>query len=220
MTTDDLRRALAAAREELEQATRALAPRHLGGEMARYKAASARCHALERELAKSLGQEYAVRLEWPHPWDTGAPMPQVLSSGHVVLLLYSVAEPDPDWDGTYVNVIDAAGAHGLAIVQFKHCIIHKFGGPNDEVFSGHPLYERGLEPYGAHVVENSSWISEQQTINKVHSRYSPERWEGLKHYLLLFHDEVFECIAKGFAINSKRTTFPEALRSCVARLLR
>jgi hypothetical protein len=97
----------------------------------------------------------------------------------------------------------------------------KFEGPNDEVLSGHPLYERGLERYGAYVVfENSSWISEKQTINKVHSQYTPEVWEGLKHYLLLFHDEVFEPFAKGFAINRKRTTFSEAIGRCVARLLR
>ncbi len=134
-----------------------------------------------------------MRLEWPIPWDTGAPMPHVLSSGHVMRLVYLVNEPDPEWDGSYVNLIDPADPHELAVVSFEECIIHKFGGPNDEVVSGHPLYGKGLEPYAAHEVVNSSWIVEQQQINSVHSQYSVERWKTCRHFLLLFHDDMFEC---------------------------
>src|SRR5262249_39591781 len=155
------------ARQELEAALQALAPKHVGGAMERYKAATARCHALERALAESLGQEYAVPLEWPYLWEAGAPMAHVVSSGLGLRLLYFIAEPDPAWDGSYVNVIDTSAPHELARVRFESSIIDKFGGPNDEVLAGHPLYHKGLEPYRAHVIKNSSWVAEQQAINSV-----------------------------------------------------
>ena len=63
MSADDLRRELVDAREELGQATRALAPKHKGGEVVRYETARARCSELERALAKALGDEYAVPVE-------------------------------------------------------------------------------------------------------------------------------------------------------------
>src|SRR5262245_37632707 len=146
---DDLRRDLARAREELQAAIQALAPKHVGGEMERYQAAAARCHALERALARSLDQEYGVPRDWPLRWDVGAPRPHVLSSGHLVRLVYLLSELDPNWDGSYVNVIDTEQPHELAVISFQRCTIYKFGGPNDEVLSGHPLYEKGLEPYRA-----------------------------------------------------------------------
>ncbi len=217
---DDLGRELAEAREELRQATRAPAPKHKGGEVARFKAARDRCSELERALARSLGDEYAVPIEWPHPWDPGAPLPHVLPSGHVTVLLYLVSEPDPNWDGTYVNVVDPSELQLLAIAQFERCVIHKFGGPNDEVLSGHPLSEKGLTPYAAHTIENSSWIEEQRAINSVHSQYAPERWTGYKHYMLLFHDEMFECIATGVACDRVQGTFADGLGRCVERLLK
>jgi hypothetical protein len=37
-----------------------------------------------------------------------------------------------------------------------------FGMPNDETLHGHPLYERGLEVYGAFRVEDSSWVRQKR----------------------------------------------------------
>jgi hypothetical protein len=54
-------------------------------------------------------------------------------------LIYMAHVPDPNWDGTYANVVDpTSGANeSLAIVEFERCYAHKFGGPNDEVIGGH-----------------------------------------------------------------------------------
>ena len=219
-STDDLRRNLGAAQEELDEAIRALAPKHKGGEWARYRAATARCYELERALGKALGDEYAVRIEWPHPWDTGAPVPRVLSSGPVVLLLYLMADTDADWDGTWVTVVDPVGTapQELAIVRFERCATYKFAPPDEDTFLRHPLHNKGLEPYAAHVVENSSWIVEHETINSTLSRSMPGVSPNYKHYLLLFHDEIFECIATRHAIDRFRGTFAAALTHCETQL--
>jgi hypothetical protein len=42
---------------------------------------------------------------------------------------------------------------------------HTFGPSNDEAFSGHPLAARGLTPYGAFKIENSSWVRHLERMN-------------------------------------------------------
>ncbi len=88
----------------------------------------------------------------------------------------------------------------MGIAAFRRCLAHRFGPPNDEALEGHPLYGRGLEMYGAHLVARSSWISELERRNRVHRSHNPELYANWKHYVLCFHDETFECIAEGHSI--------------------
>jgi len=73
-----------------------------------------------------------------------------------------------------------------------------FGPPNDEGLHGHPLAERGLEPYGVFVVSPSSWLRALVRMNAVHPRHRDEHFDGLCHFVFTFHDSTFECIARGF----------------------
>ena len=221
MSAESLRQQLADAREELAAAAKALAPKHVGGEWARYNAAVAACLSLERNLSRELGEECAVRIPWQPPWDTGAPLPHIVASDNTTLLIYLASQVDPDWDGTSAKIMDpASGAsEPLAIVSFDRCISHRFGAPNDEVLTGHPLRGKGLEPYAAHIVERSSWIAEIQAINSVHSQYDPSRWTGFRHFLLAFHDNMFEAVALGFSVEVVRCSFSEALKECVQRVV-
>ena len=159
--------------------------------------------------------------EWPVKWDPGAPLPHVISSGHKTFLVYYIKEIDPNWDGTYVKVIDPSEEEILpiALVEFTRCYACRFGGANDEVIHGHPLWRKGLEPYGAHMIHNSRWIKEEMRINSVHQYYRPERWEKMKHYLLLFHDEMFECLAEGFEIRVFRDTFKNVLMEAIGQIV-
>ena len=143
------------------------------------------------------------------------------ASGLRVYLLYYVRTPDPDWDGTYVNVIDPASPSPmpLAIVEVQRCYSHRLGGPNDEVFHGHPLGERGLDGYGAYVVERSKWVAEHRTTNSVHSMYDVRVWEKRKHFFFAFHDNVFECIAEGFNVETVHMTFADALVMLAERVV-
>jgi hypothetical protein len=58
-----------------------------------------------------------------------------------------------------------------------------------------------LESYGAHRVENSPWIAAERKTNSVHTQFREEAWKGWTHYLLLFHDNLFECIAKNHKVH-------------------
>lgn len=110
-------------------------------------------------------------------------------------------------------------AERLAIVSFKACYGHRFGGPNDEVDSGHPLYGKGLSWYNAHLVHNSMWLMQEEATNSVHSYYDPQSWRKLKHYLLCFHDSVFECLAEGHEIEVVKASFTDALFDAARRVM-
>jgi hypothetical protein len=213
MTAEDFRRDLEAAREKLSAASAALREKHKGGEWDRYRIAHAQCLSLERELARATGDECAVEIPWPQRWDVGAPLPHVLSSGSRTFVIYNMREPDPNWDGSYANVVDPASddLHLIAVIEFERCLVHKFGSPNDEVLHGHPLHGRGLVAYAAHTVERSRWIAELMKINSVHSQYDPDAWKDYQHYLLAFHDETFEAIADSVDVVAFEGTMSSAL---------
>ena len=69
------------------------------------------------------------------------------------------------------------------MVEFKSPRSVKMGSPDDEVLQGHPLYGAGLEFYEAHIVENSTWISELMDVNRVHSQFDAARWRDLPSLL-------------------------------------
>src|SRR5262245_63708733 len=88
--------------------------------------------------------------------------------------------------------------------------------PNDEAFAGHPLANRGLMPYGAFVIESSSWIRRLEQMNSAHPCHKPERFWARKHYVLTFHDSTFECVADR---SEEHTSELQSLRHLVCRLL-
>lgn len=40
-----------------------------------------------------------------------------------------------------------------------------------------------------------------------------------RHYLLAFHDETFECIARSHSLKHTMSSFPEALELCTKSIL-
>jgi len=106
------------------------------------------------------------------------------------------------------------------LVEFSGYWSYMFGGPNDEAFHGHPLATRGLHPYGAFQIENSSWIRQLEKMNSVHPFHKPERFERLRHYVLSFHDSTFECVADGYIISMHEGSLESMLPIMQSRLQR
>lgn len=142
----------------------------------------------------------------------GAPLPVVLSDEFKILLAYIVQEPSGEWDGTTVRVIDAETSdEPLALVEFEYYSSYMFGAPNDEAFSGHPLAARGLRPYGAFRIANSSWVRQLERMNSVHPYHQPERFAELNHFVFTFHDSTFECVARSFTVSEHQGTLDSLL---------
>ncbi|HEX8913437.1 MAG TPA: hypothetical protein VF796_13835 [Humisphaera sp.] len=217
----DLETRLAAATERLSRAAAALAPKHKGGEWEEYRAAYAAVLPLERAVAAAKGEPYADPVNFPVRWCTGAPMPHLLVNDGRALLAFLVERDDPAWDGTYVTLRSPAdgAAEPLALVAFEGCVSAKLGAPNDEVFRGHPLSGRGLDPYTAQEVRNSPWLAELERINSVHHCYDHKRWAGLHHYVFWFHDTTFECVARSFEVELLEASFADVLALACRRLV-
>jgi hypothetical protein len=147
--------------------------------------------------------EFARVFEWKPAWSSGAPCPQVFSNGHETYLSYYTDEE-----------VDT-----IVLVTFFKSLSHRFGIVNDEAADGHPLHEKGLETYRAHIIENSRWIEEHKQIHKVHPRYSDKDWVDYKHFLFFFHDEIFEVIFSGdYKIEAFDSTMKEIALETARRL--
>lgn len=222
MSIEKLEQELAEAREHEKEVCKELSfPPRNDPAWQKYDAASNRVLTLERELAAAKGEEYAVPLDFPVRWDVGAPLPYLLRNDYKTFLTFYIAEPDPDWDGTYVKVKDPASGEdeSLALVEFAGCVSAKLGTPNDEVLDGHPLHGRGLDSYTAQRVINSRWLAAAEEINSVHRCYDREHWQELNHYVFWFHDTTFECLARSYTVEPFREDMESLLSLVCQRLL-
>jgi hypothetical protein len=217
----DLETALCEAQARQSRAFAALAPKHRGGEMEEFYAACNAVLQAERDLAAAKGEEYAVPVEFPVRWSTGAPLPCLLQSDYRTFLSFFLQEDrNPNWDGTHVCVRSPGDgvSERIALVEFERCICTKMGTPNDEVLHGHPLNGKGLAGYQAMSVKNSRWLKELEAINAVHSCYKAETWREFNHYILPFHDSTFECVARGFKVEVFQIPLPDVLAEICGRL--
>ena len=159
--------------KELENAKEQLRQVISSRKMNDYFSAHSAVLSLERKVAAEHMDEYAETIDFPVKWDAGAPMPHLLTNGyHTILLFYLPDESSKN-----------RRTESVALVQFHRCMSSKLGDPNEEVFHGHPLHGKGLEPCTAQIVQNSKWIKELESINQVHSQYNPELWRSLNHYI-------------------------------------
>jgi hypothetical protein len=86
---------------------------------------------------------------------------------------------------------------GTAVVEFKRCIISRFGYPNDEARWGIPRFKDVR--CSIYEVRNSSWIKEVVRMNRYRFPETPDRYVA-RHFVFEFHDSTFECLADELAI--------------------
>lgn len=201
-TIDELKASLALANDELERAVRALAPKHVGGEMKAYEAAYERLLGAERQLAAAEGRPYAVLCECPVSWDVGAPLPTLLQSDETSTLFFLLQDDDKR----------------VGCVRFQRLSSSLFGAPNDETFQGHPLHGSGFQPYRAMQVVNSPWVAQLERMNSVHPYHDPSAYAAARHFIFPFHDTTFECVAQSFTASTVDRRLADAVKDAVDQL--
>lgn len=123
-------------------------------------------------------------------WSAGAPIPFVVASEQKCLLAFY----GPDNEDEHVRV-----------VEFVNCRSVKFGFPNDEVLSGHPLWGHGLKPYAAHEILGSRWLAAVRDNESVHPQATkPVPYPATRHFLLTFHDSTVEALADDMIVRPDR----------------
>ena len=166
------------------------------------------------------GQDAVLSLaEVPCP-NIGAPLPVVVASDNQVLLAYIEFQPLPkDWDGTSCEIVTHHSKEKqIVLVEFLRPRAHFFGPPSDEILSGHPLADRGLKPYSVFEVTNSSWLRAIIRMDSVHPRHDPKSFTGLRHFVFVFHDSTFECIARSCQVTRYLGSLRSALQTLIERL--
>lgn len=193
MNISDLEKHLQAAQARLKQVIKS----GRGG-LGKYKTAFYGGAAAQRALAAAKGEEYA------EPYDIGffpeaaVSGPVLLQTDYVTILTFNAVRemPDGKWH-------DA----GQGIIEVERCTITRFGYPNDEALPGHPLYAKGLGPYGVFEVINSSWVKRLTEQNRVAFPNTPDSTR--RHFIITFHDSTFECIARGLKASLGTEPFVE-----------
>jgi hypothetical protein len=214
---EDLEERLAAARQRVSE----LSGRLGNDTWQEWMAACEEQLQAERDLAAARGQPYAQVIDIGPRWSTGAPLPHLVADGSHAFLVCLADQPDPDWDGTYVRMFSPADQTPslFVVIELSGCHDVRLGGPNDEAVDGHPLYGKGLAAYQAHEVLNSRWIEHAITVNSVHPQHSAAPFRQLHHYLLLFHDEMAEALARGMQARLVHGTMRSILGDLVNSLI-
>jgi hypothetical protein len=133
---------------------------------------------------------------FPQP-SVGAPLPFIVSNEDVLLLGYLVETVPENWDGTQTRIVaQTSPGEPIALLEFRRHYAHTFGPPNDEVFESHPLAARGLRRYTPAEVRDSSWVRSLETLNSLHPNHDPGDFSSLRHFIIPFHDSIFECVAE------------------------
>ncbi len=104
---------------------------------------------------------------------------------------------------------------GTALVEFPGCCVSRFGYPNDEAWSAIPR-TRGLA-YGIFEVLGSEWKRELTRLNRF--AFPGSRELGGRHFLILFHDSSFECIADDIRLEVINEPYHEVFARVGRRVL-
>lgn len=128
--------------------------------------------------------------------ETGAPEPTLLASGSSLTISF------------YKDVGTNENVFPCYILRFKQVRYHSFGTPNDEALNGHPYYKLGLRSYSFYMIERSDLIEKLQSINSVHPYYNASKWSNLKHYIITFKEQMFECVASEYEIEEYENSSP------------
>lgn len=129
-----------------------------------------------------------VKLDLGYKPDASVSGPVLIQTQYSTCLTFNAKFSKRGKDGRYP-------AAGIAFIEFPHCNITKFGLPNDEAWSGHPLSSKIDEIDGwCEIIEvhNSSWKAELERQNQV--AFPNCKWAS-RHFIISFHDSTFECLA-------------------------
>lgn len=213
MSDEELRAELETARAEVKAS--------IGSGREAWRAALERELTAERALAAAGGGQYAEVIDIGVIWDIGAPLAHMLCNGRTALVAFYLHVPDPAWDGSYVTIVDPTSGRSeeLGVIEFRGVASIRMGAPNDEAIHGHALHEKGLRAYAAHEVRRSEWLEEHIRVNSVHPNHRDASWRQLHHYLLAFHDEMVECLAREMRVRTVRAPFRELISDLAAELV-
>ena len=134
-------------------------------------------------------------------------------------VLFDAISTKKDRDGRYED-------RGIAAVKCVGCAMTKYGCPNDEGRPEHPLWTHGLSKCEASIVEvrGSPWLDEvreqmAQSARRIwgnrpggvpRAPESGRKGPYARHFVFLFREQTFECIAQDLVVSLHSGSWPTA----------
>jgi hypothetical protein len=132
-------------------------------------------------------------------------------------VLFDAISTKKDRDGRYED-------RGIAAVECVGCAMTRYGYPNDEGRPEHPLWAHGLSKCQSSIVEvrGSPWLDEvteqmAQSARRIRGNRpgsahkapeSPRKGPYARHFILLFREHTFECIAHDLVVSLHSGPWP------------
>ena len=118
---------------------------------------------------------------------------------------------------------------GVAVLGCDHCVMSKFGYPNDEGLAEHPLYRFGMAEVATSVLEvvDSAWAAEVDGQRVASARriwggrgITPDWMKDCKsrHFIVTLKEKTFECLASSIAVERFCPTFADATAFVMGKL--
>ncbi|MDF1666596.1 MAG: hypothetical protein P1V97_32905 [Planctomycetota bacterium] len=156
---------------------------------------------VQRALAEAEGQPFVLPLETLLSSHGSAPAPFFLGSRRKSRLIYRANKSwreEQHGDPTEIN-LNPNSADYFVVLTLLNSSFSRLGNPSLDCIEQSEFWDAGLK--GLHFVEvrNSPLIDSLIEAERMAGEYSPFSWKGLKHILLYFHDESFECLCKSWS---------------------
>ena len=135
--------------------------------------------------------------------DYGAPSPTILSNDNELFIAFYA---DKESTSAMLQERNTIYDTGIVALKFKRYLKYTFGMPSNETIHCHPYSKLGMRSCSFYELRNSDLIKSLQDMEKINEDYDPETWKMYKHYILTFHDNMFECIAQDFEIREENTS--------------
>lgn len=126
-------------------------------------------------------------MKMPFNMDFGAPCPIILSN-------------DTDLYLSFIIEDEKNNEMNAKTLIFNSYLKYNFGIPSNETLIYHPYSHLGIESYSFYELYNSDWLDSLMKIEQQHPYFNYEKWKNLKHFIITFHDNIFECIANDFKV--------------------
>lgn len=137
------------------------------------------------------------------------PLPVILSNEWDLFVAFYGIEQNTD------SIINEDTDEQILVFKFKKCSKYTFGIPGHETLHAHPYYKLGLNICRFYEVKDSDFLHQVETIKKSHPYYNPDSFKEFKHYIITFHDKMFECVSAGYEILNREETQHKLISSIV-----
>lgn len=134
--------------------------------------------------------------------DCGSPSPIIISNDNELIIAF-YADKESSLSLSIPTERNMVHDTGIFALKFKRYLKYKFGLPGNETIQWHPYTKLGMKSFSFYELKDSNFIRELEDIEKKHPYYNSQKWNLYKHYILTFHDNMFECIAQDFEIRQE-----------------